>query len=269
MSERNITSSKRREAASARGKGAVSRRNRAGSRSDTLPGAQEGAANARAPGSHYGLTVQQAIQQLALAGDTARVIRADVVKSYGEANVPALRTVQTIIAAVRRDRTAPWELTTENGADARYVLPVLSAVLEQTKGRARVTRGEASWIVTLAAAAQDLADRHPWMLYMLAAAAAAGDDIVPIRDFLAFAPWRDTAHAARYAAAVEAGFVARATRQLAMLGYIAREPEGVVAYRFMRSDPQTAERVVLIPAEGVVELRSGGWAGYSREEESK
>ncbi len=132
-----------------------------------------------------------------------------------KADLPALRTVQRMVQALRQpppegaegfegaegavSQLAPWRMQNATPEEAAAVLPVLAAVIKQTEGRTDyLTLLEARWAVRIAAVAPDLS---PWWIAWLANKCAVReirggttyDATSPYDKVLALAPWRSDA----------------------------------------------------------------------------
>ncbi len=145
--------------------------------------------------------------------------------------IPTERTVRRIL----RDLVPGSESSTWNAADAGHheaalVLPVLSAVIEESEGRRRdITPDEAKWIakireIDLAEPGQRLDYLTVYELAFDAATDPLGAVAKRIDEFLSFAPWRDKEHEARYHAAIEKGWLGHRPMVLPRLYFTIERP---------------------------------------------
>ena len=125
--------------------------------------------------------------------------------------VPSLRQIQRLKAKLSASApSSPWSLMDGNGeADSVLVLPVLAAVIEETKGRKTgLTKAEAESITRIRRVAPDC---DHWYAYVLARLYLLREQAkmpsADIEAYLAFAPWRGTQEAQAYQQALEEGWV--------------------------------------------------------------
>lgn len=114
--------------------------------------------------------VNKRLSELYLEEHSATAIANKLLEEFG-ANAPSVRTVQAIVRDYRANEEGtagiePWSLSkAADGEEARLVLEVLDAVIEQTEGRRRtLTEGEAAWVLKLRRAAATLPQ---WDVYRL------------------------------------------------------------------------------------------------------
>jgi len=114
--------------------------------------------------------VGKRLSELYFEEHRATAIANKLVEEFG-ANAPSVRTVQEIVREYRENEEGtagiePWSLSkAADGEEARLVLEVLDAVIEQTEGRRRtLTGGEAAWVLKLRRAATTLPQ---WNVYCL------------------------------------------------------------------------------------------------------
>lgn len=110
--------------------------------------------------------------------------------------VPAVYTIQRMLRAGRpKDSSELWTL----GPDAPLLLPVLAAIVERTLQPARLTRGQAAWVVRVRQAAPDLPLWWAFWLsekYRIRNQQGQATDSLDL--LLAFAPWRSTEDFVRF-----------------------------------------------------------------------
>ena len=114
--------------------------------------------------------VGKRLSELYFEEHRAIAIANKLVGEFG-ANAPSVRTVQEIVREYRINEEGttgiePWSLSkAADGEEARLVLEVLDAVIEQTEGRRRTLTGdEAAWVIKLRRAATTL---PRWNVYCL------------------------------------------------------------------------------------------------------
>jgi len=115
--------------------------------------------------------VGKRLSELYFEEHRATAIAKKLLEEFG-ANAPSVRTVQEIVREYRKnedaawDAISPWSLSkAADGEEARLVLEVLDAVIEQTEGRRRTLTGdEAAWVIKLRRAATTLPQ---WDAYRL------------------------------------------------------------------------------------------------------
>src|SRR6266571_2388636 len=157
------------------------------------------------------LDVQANIELLTAEGWSATQIhrKLEQAGTYG-GRLPTLRTVQRIVSErTPRDKSGPWTMQ-DAGPDARTVLDVLAAAIEQTEGRVTtVSRDEAAWVVRLSQVTSGLWPYELWQLARLyVGRVSRGESASDLEAFLAYAPWRDgEAGWQRYDGAVDAGWL--------------------------------------------------------------
>jgi hypothetical protein len=138
---------------------------------------------------------------------TPTQIHRELERRLGKEHVPALRTVQRVMADVTPKDAAPWQLAEADPDDAAVILPVLGAVIERTEGQVRqVTRGHAEWIGRLRRADPTL---PAWTAFALARIYVAqvdrGQSTAPFDELMALAPWGNPQ---RYQTATRRGWTA-------------------------------------------------------------
>lgn len=112
--------------------------------------------------------VQERAIALHYAGWSAPKIRDMLEGEFGDRAPRSERTVQLIVRDARRPELATdtdaWTVATAGADEARHVLPVLGAVIDETAGRVtRLRRDHAQWIARIAAA---LPHASPWQVYV-------------------------------------------------------------------------------------------------------
>lgn len=130
---------------------------------------------------------------------------------FGKGDVPALRTLQDIVADYRPpDDSGLWSLADADGDEAALVPPLLAVLARQPLGRLRhPTREQARLIARIRRAAPDL----PLGLSLLVLAIVYRDrrnqgmPTVDLDTFLAFAPWRGGVERERYREALREGWI--------------------------------------------------------------
>lgn len=105
--------------------------------------------------------------------------------------MPSLRTIQRLVKEMEPpDPTEEWRLADTEPEDARLVLDVLAAVTVKTRGRARLTRATAEWVIRVRRAAPTL---DPFEAYLYAREYRAREerrgDTRDLDLYLALAPW--------------------------------------------------------------------------------
>lgn len=123
--------------------------------------------------------------------------------------IPSARTIRDLVAGMNfADQAGLWSLATAELDSIPYVLPVLAAVAEATKGNvSQLTNDEADLIARIRRGAGDLPLVDAYnvaKLYLIRQTRKAPTD--DLDQFLSWAPWRDAADE-RYARAVKDGWI--------------------------------------------------------------
>lgn len=140
------------------------------------------------------------IRELALRPGPALApaqIHREVLRRHGGADAPSLRTVQRLVGELRPvDESGQWSLLGHVGDGAENVLRLV-AVLDR-----RPTKAQAASYLQIMAAAPDIEPLRAYVLVLM-----SDRDVLYLEEYLAFAPWRDSA--AALVAAVVRGRVPR------------------------------------------------------------
>ena len=154
----------------------------------------------------FSVDVQQEIEPLHEQGYGPKQILDKLVSRFGRAEVPSLRTVQSIVSELKRrdDTSETWTVAEASPAEISLVMPVLHAVAEETSSRTvTMTRDRAEWVLKVRAAAPQL---PLWSVYRFAQRyGAGGDKPVELDALLALAPWRSRRARRQFFDAVAAG----------------------------------------------------------------
>ena len=152
--------------------------------------------------------VKEAIEELAMRGWKAPDIHEALVERFTAGRAPKLRTVQRWVAQ-KSDPSGAWRFADADAEDAALLLPVLAALISETRGRRKeLSNAEAERVAKICGAAPGV---DPWYAYVLARlymlreqANMASPDIDA---YLAYAPWRGKQEADAYGQALEEGWV--------------------------------------------------------------
>jgi len=124
--------------------------------------------------------------------------------------LPDLRTIQRWVRELRpADRSGRWRLGPADDASAGFVLAARAELMTETEGRVSEISNEAeSWLMIVHAVAPDLdplTAHRVARLYQMRT--KQGRDTGDLDAWLGFSPWQSDAAAARYEAAVAAGWI--------------------------------------------------------------
>lgn len=141
---------------------------------------------------------------------SAAAMRRELLDTFSRAQVPGPKTVYEIAREITpADPSGPWTLGSADAADIALVVPVLAAVVEQTRGqRTQITNAEAAWVARIRRAAVDLPlDAAYRLARVYMSREAHGETTTDLDLFLSWGAWRDQETADRYFAAVNDGWV--------------------------------------------------------------
>lgn len=144
------------------------------------------------PGKRTDPDVRERIEELALAGWGPSAIERELLASDLASRSVGIRTIQTIVSAVRRtDDSGPWSSATGTPEELATALPVLASLREHTL-IGRLTVDEVRALSRLAAYAPELPElTRFWIARRMVAARQSDESMAELDYFLAFAPWRD------------------------------------------------------------------------------
>ncbi len=122
-----------------------------------------------------------------------------IVRKYGEARTPTLRTIQRYVRASQDDDVETWNVVTASAEEAALVVPVLGYIAWATAGRIKsFSKDEARWVAKVLRIAPDLkpeAGSNGLPVFLLALDYAererSGEPTDDLDLFLGIAPWRE------------------------------------------------------------------------------